>query len=322
MSSLPYSSCVFLITYLGTKPEDCLTAAARREIAWLSEHAKPQPRRTFLLHTDHEIDPREHISLLSKYLLVAPLLAPKEAELSAPTLRHPDLSLTNILLVPGSTRVLGFIDWQDAAILPLFMQAGYPAFCEHDMSRVQSLKKPKLPDDFNVMSAADKERAKIKFRLEEANLYYTAATGLENPKHLQALRLPNLGMRQYLITQTGFPWDADLINLRAALVGITNAWDDISTLPCPISFSSADLKKALNDASEWKESAEILSAVRDSLGIDSEGGTEPDNFEHAWDMNQKWRMEMLKHAEDHERDLCWRGWPYKNNDDSSLPPAP
>jgi hypothetical protein len=62
--------------------------------------------------------------------------------------------------------------------------------------------------------------------------------------------------------------------------------------------------------------------VRDSLGIDPEGGTEPDNFEHASDMNQKWRIEMLKHAEAHERDLCWRGWPYKNNDDYSLPPAP
>jgi hypothetical protein len=243
---------------------------------------------------------------------VAPFLVPNEAKLSAPTLRHPDLSLTNILLIPGLTKVLGFIDWQDAAILPLFMQAGYPAFCEHDMSRVQSLKKPKLPDDFNVMSTTDKKRARIKFRLEEVSLYYTAATGLENPEHLEALRLPNLGMLQYLIVQTSFPWDADLINLRAALVGITNAWDDISTLPCPISFSGEDLKKALNDALEWKESAEILLAVRDSLG----------NFEHASDMNQKWRIEMLKHAEAHERDLCWRGWPYKNHDDYSLPPAP
>lgn len=148
---------------------------------------------------------------------------------------------------------------------------------------------------------------------------------MKNSRHLQALRLVlrlrNLGLRQYLITQTGFPWAAYLINLRAAPIGVTNAWDEISTLPCPISFSSEEQEKVLNDASEWKESAEILSAVRDSLGIDPEGGTDPDNFEHARDMNQKWRVEMLKHAEDHERDLCWQGWPYQNNDDSSLPPA-
>ena len=125
----------------------------------------------------------------------------------------------------------------------------------------------------------------IKFRLAEANLYYTAATGLQNPQHLRALRLRNLGMRQYLIAQTSFPWDAVLINLKAALVGITNAWDDISTPPCPISFSE-DQEKALHDASEciWKESADILSAVRDSIGIDPEGGTEPNNFERACDI--------------------------------------
>ena len=305
---------------VGTNSEDSFTAAARREIAWISKYAKPQPRHTFLLHTDDPIDPQEHISLLSKFLRMAPLIVPEEAELSAPILRHPDLSVTNILLSPGSTQILGIIDWQDAAILPLFMLAGYPAFCEHDSSRVQSLKKPELPDNFNEMSTTEQEQAKIKFRFEEANVYYTAGTGLGNPQHLRALRLRNLSMRQYLHAQSGFPWDADLINLKAAVVGMTKAWDDISSKPCPVSFTPEEEGKALDDASEWNESAAILSTVRDSLGIDQEGGTDPDNFEHACDMNQKWRMEMLKQSEEHERDLCWRVWPYKDDSDTSTPP--
>lgn len=307
-------------TVLGRRPEDSSAAAARRELAWLSEHAKPQPRRTFLLNTDETIEPAEHISLLSKYLLIAPLLVPSKSELSRPTLRHPDLSLSNILLAPGSTRILSFIDWQDAAILPLFMQAGYPAFCEHDMSRVQSLERPNLPDGFENLSIADQEQARAEFRLKEANLYYTAATGLGNPQHLQALKLRNLGTRQYLIAQTGYPWDADLINLKAALVGVTNVWDEISTLPCPVSFSAEYRAKALEDATEWKESADILMKVRDSLGIDPEGGTELDNYKFACEMNERWRVEMLRQSEAHERDLCWRSWPYKDDADTSPPP--
>lgn len=306
---------------LGTNVEEYLKAPARREAAWISQFAKPKPRQTFLLQTDHEIDPSEHASLLSKYILVAPSLVPENEEMWSPTLRHPDLSLANILLVPNSTKILGFIDWQDAAILPLFMQAGYPAFCQKDLSRQQSMSRPRLPDDFDQLSATDQDKARAKFRLEEANLYYTAATGLNNASHLQALRIPGLGARQYLVSQAGFPWDADFVNLKAALVNISQEWEGLSSALCPITFSSEEQEKAREESSEWNESAEILSTFRDSMGIDPEGGTEPSNFEHACNMNKQWRMEMLRHAENDERELCWKAWPYKDDNDTSTPPS-
>ncbi|RFU30323.1 hypothetical protein B7463_g6034, partial [Scytalidium lignicola] len=302
---------------VGTKPEDFLTAATRREISWISKYAIPQPRNTFLLHTNDVVDPKEHASLLSDYIRVALSLIPREPKFSAQVSRHPDLSLANIMLVPNSTKILRIIDWQDAAILPLFVQAGYPAFCEHGMSSVQSLKRQKLSVNFQSMSPAVQDQAKAKFRLEEANVYYT---GLNNPLHLRVLQVRQLALLQYLIMQTGFQWDAEFINLKAALVGITRTWKDISAEPCLISYSPEDQDKALSDASEWKESAEILSTVRDSLGIDPEGGTEPENFDYARDMNQKWRLEMLVQADDHEKELSWRSWPYKDDNGSSMPP--
>jgi hypothetical protein len=288
-------------------------------MAYLLDHAKPQPRRTFLLPTDYNIDPNEHMSLLSKSLEAAPFLIPSESTLSAPTLRHPDLSLANILLVPGSTKIASIIDWQDAIIFPLFMQAGYPAFCKHDSSRPQSLKIPTLPAEIDRMSAEEQLQAKSKFRLEEANLYYTAATGIHNDQHLKALRIPHLGMWQYLIQQTGYPWDADVINLRAALVGVTsaNVWSGISSQPCPVSFA----EKAMNESSEWNESEALLSTIRNHLGIDLEGGTEPENFEWASQRNAEFRMEMLRQSEEHEREICWRNWPFKDDEDNSSPPS-
>lgn len=240
-----------------------------------------------------------------------------------PILRHPDLSLPNILLELGSTKILGIIDWQDAAILPLLMQAGYPAFCEHDLTQAQPMTRPQLPDNFDTLAAAERQKAWTKFRLEQASLYYTAATVLRNDTHLKAFRQPNIGVRQYLISQSGFPWDADFINLKASLVGITKRWPDISSEPCPISFTPEEQKKALDDAGEWIESAELLSTARASMGIDSEGGTEPDNFEFAREMNRGFRMEMVKQADEEglERELCWRAWPYKDDDDLSPVPA-
>ncbi|KAL4907063.1 hypothetical protein BDW74DRAFT_176665 [Aspergillus multicolor] len=273
-------------------PVDCVTAAARREMAVIQQHAKAQPRQTFLLPTGHDLHPFEHSSLLAQSLQLAPrLITPGSS--SAPTLRHPDLSLGNILLALGSTKSTSIIDWQDAVIFPRFMQAGYPAFCEHNYSQPQSLTIPSLPDNFDDKDIDEQRQCRAMFRLEEANLYYTAATGVHNDQHMEDLKLPHLGMLQYLLRQTGYPWDGDVINLRAALVGITTP--------------------------SWNESEQLLSRIREHLGIDLEGGTEPENFEWAVEGNRQFRTEMVRQAEPGQRELCWRDWPYKDKDDDSLP---
>ncbi|GAB1197527.1 hypothetical protein APSETT444_006823 [Aspergillus pseudonomiae] len=303
-------------------PVDCVTSAARREMAVIQQYAKAQPRQTFLLPTDYNIEPSEHSSLLSRFLQLAPYLIPP-GSYSAPTLRHPDLSLSNILLAPGSSKIISIIDWQDAAIFPRFMQAGYPAFCEHDSSQPQSLHIPSLPDDFDKMDIDEQRQSKAVFRLEEANLYYTAATGVHNDEHMRVLKTPYLGMQQYLLRQTGYPWDADVINLRTALVGITtpSVWSKISSAVCPVVFSDEEREAALAESQEWNESEQLLSRVREHLNIDPEGGTEPDNFERAVEGNRQFRMEMVRQAEAGEREICWCNWPYKDKEDRSMPPA-
>lgn len=301
-------------------PVDCFTSAARREMAVIRHHAKPQPRQTFLLPTKYDIHPSEHTSLLSRFLQLAPHLIPP-GSYSAPTLRHPDLSLSNILLAPGSSKIVSIIDWQDAVIFPRFMQAGYPAFCEHDFSKPQSLQIPSLPDDFDEMDIDQQRQCRAIFRLEEANLYYTAATGVHNDQHMAVLKLPHLGMRQCLHRQTGYPWDGDVINLRAALVGITtpSVWSSISSVVCPVVFSDEEREAAMAESQEWNESEQLLSRVREHLDIDPEGGTDPDNFERAVEGNRQFRMEMVRQAEADQREICWKNWPYKDEDDSDMP---
>lgn len=310
-----------LIIAIGLSPVDCVTSAARREMAILQHHAKPQPRQTFLLPTNYDIHPSKHISLLSRFLQLAPYII-RPGSFSAPTLRHPDLSLSNILLAPGSTKIISVIDWQDTMVFPRFTQAGYPAFCEHNSSQPQTLQIPSLPDDFNEMDIEQQRQVKAAFRLEEANLYYTAATGVYNDKHMDVLKLPHLGIRQYLIRQTGYPWDADLINLRAALVGITaeSVWSSISSASCPVVFSDEEREAAMAESREWNDSEQLLSQVKEHLGIDPEGGTESDNYERAIEGNRQFRMEMVRQSEVDQQEIAWRNWPYKDAEDNSMPP--
>lgn len=96
-----------LIIATGLLPVDYVTSTARREIAIIRHHAKAQPRQTFLLPTEYNISPSEQTSLLSKFLQLAPHLIQLDSTL---TLRHPDLSLSNILLTPRSTKIISIID--------------------------------------------------------------------------------------------------------------------------------------------------------------------------------------------------------------------
>jgi hypothetical protein len=79
--------------------------------------------------------------------------------------------------------------------IPSIHASDYPAFCEHDSSQPQSLQIPSLPDDFDKMDIGQQRQTRAIFRLEEANLYYTAATGVQNERHMDILKSPYLGMR-------------------------------------------------------------------------------------------------------------------------------
>lgn len=139
---------------------------------------------------------------------------------------------------------------------------------------------------------------------------------------MKVLKTPHLGMQRYLLRQTGYPWDADVINLRAALVGITtpSVWSNITSASCPVAFSKEEREAALAESQEWNESEQLLSRVRAHLDIDPEGGTEPGNFERAIEGNRQFRIEMVKQAEAGQEEICWRNWPYKDQDDHSMPP--
>ncbi|KAI9742955.1 MAG: hypothetical protein M1835_002988 [Candelina submexicana] len=302
------------------RSEDYLTSIGKRGAACTARFGRPRHREFFFSLSKREIDPEEHLALLSQYDKVAPYLIPKQEDLACPTLRHPDLHQSNIFICPQSKQILNIIDWQGASVLPFVVQAGYPALCDHDMRHQQSMQRPRLSDEFVEMSPGEQQEALMKLEHEQANLYYTAATGLMCKRHLRALRLPHLAIRQDLIRKAGMPWNGDLVALRRTLVEVQLKWGELNEgQRCPIAFSDKEIEVAIEEGNEWNEAAENLATIRKSLGIDEEGGVEVANYDHACRMNREWRLQLLRSASVDERDQAWRIWPYK--DDNEDPEA-
>ncbi|KAI9699639.1 MAG: hypothetical protein M1836_002673 [Candelina mexicana] len=302
----------------GDRSEDYLTSIGEREAAWTARFGRPRHREFFFSLSKREIDPEEHLALLSQYDKVAPYLIPKQEDLTCPTLRHPDLHQSNIFICPQSKQILNIIDWQGASVLPFVVQAGYPALCDHDMRYQQSMQRPRLSDEFDKMSPGEQQEALMKLKHEQANLYYTAATGLKCKRHLRALRLPHLAIRQDLIRKAGMPWNGDLVALRRTLVEVQLKWDELNEgQRCPIAFSDKEIEVAIEEGNEWNEAAENLATIRKSLGIDEEGGVEVANYDLACGMNREWRLQLIRSASVDEREQAWRIWPYKDDNEDS-----
>lgn len=258
---------------------------------------------------------------------MASCLIPRERkDLSYPTLRHPDLNLSNIIMRPNSTQIAGIVDWQGASILPFFLQAGFPFLCDHPGSELpKSLKLPQVPDDFESMDLEHQKQTWTNVRHEKILQLYTAATLLACPRHMMALELPFWRLRCIMIRQAGARWDGDSVFLRETLISLRRVWDVISphqSHPCPDMFTAKEKRINQRESDEWRRAFKSFTNIQKSLGIDSEGGTFPENYERARILNHKYRLKSIKFKgiSPEMRDRLWKIWPFKDKNDHSSPP--
>lgn len=82
--------------------------------------------------------------------------------------------------------------------IPLYSHASYKQVIPRFVSTTPpSLKVCRFhfPDDFDEMDIDKQRQSRAIFRLEETNLYYTAATGVHSEERMDVLKLPYLGIQ-------------------------------------------------------------------------------------------------------------------------------
>jgi hypothetical protein len=242
--------------------------------------AKPKRRDLLYSKSETEILPQEHLQLLHNYDTLVPFLAPQE---TTAILRHPDLHLGNVFIDPNSKEIVGIIDWQGAQILPLFLHTGFPPMVNNNGKRLSNpLVAPLPPDYTSLEDGPQKDLAQYTYIQRLAYHLYTAATGVYNPVHFQALRRPYLPIRRDLVKQAGYPWDGELLTLRGALINITQLWQHLtanSSLPCPVRFTDDEINQNNKEKAEWDEACSDLEDLREMLGINQQGWVTVDMFE-------------------------------------------
>ena len=244
---------------LGNTAEEYFSAAAKCEIAWIREFGLRKFQNIPLPLETRLTTPEIHIQLLEQFLCVLPYIFPSIKDTDLPVLWHQDFHPQNIFVDDtDTTKISGIIDWQAVWAAPLFMQVQFPSVFNCDGPYTWGAVKPKLPDDFNLLSEPDKASAVNRLSEERLKKFYNVASWKFNPfvfKALNVMRNENNPI-SFTFNMLGQTWIDGPIPLKELLIQIYEKWDWIverrgTDVPCPISFTTKETRKAREQAQMW-----------------------------------------------------------------------
>lgn len=188
-----------------------MLSLAYREEAWIQQHATPKSEDDLLVTSATQNSPNSHISLLQKYLKVAPYLLPNDPAVVAPYIWHTDLHSGNIFVHDG--KISSVIDWQGLWAAPLILQARHPRLVDYNGEVIL-----KAPANFKHLDPAEKIRIRGCMSSSILLYLYEKQIAKEIPRLDKVLRFDHGRTRCDPILFVGDTWDDELLPLRESLI--------------------------------------------------------------------------------------------------------
>lgn len=238
---------------------------------------------------DNPETPDDYVSLLHRYLKLAPYLAgpSPECDDNCHTISHPDLHLDNIFADPETKRITSIIDWQSTIISPISLQRKFPRFLE-----------PLNESALNGPVAHYERLVEKRDPLRKAILddrYHAIKT-----KPIQLV--PGC-------------WDRyDLFSLRNSLISVIAHWEDIlgiDSVPCPVKFAAEELESHQHEMELIEGISSIMYQLQDEAMIALGGMVRPDDYERLREFNRQSMKDFVDLGEDdRQKALHAKVWPY------------
>ncbi|KAG5652806.1 hypothetical protein H0H81_003575 [Sphagnurus paluster] len=270
-----------------------ITAAARLELKCISEgidldspHVISQPK-----------DIPELQDLLTRCIAAAPHLAPSvDPSLSAPSLTHPDLITSNII-IPSPTVMHGakIIDWQGTIIAPFLMQPCVPpaiAYTTNIFGQTDLTAVPQLPDNFGTLSPDEQQYLTLHRVYAGRQAIFLQLVVKKSPRvgRMWALA-PHSWIMAGLVYHICRSWASGPARLRQDLIDLEDNWEGISSEPCPYHFTPEDRARHEREYAAFERRDAAAEKLRLSIGCDPHGLVENDKWEEA---KARWEEAMRK----------------------------
>jgi hypothetical protein len=236
---------------------------------------------------EHPETSNDYVSLLQRYLKLAPYLAGASPECdNRHTISHPDLHLDNIFADPKTKRITSIIDWQSTIISPISLQRKFPQFLE-------PLNEPPPDGPLAYYEGLVKRRDPLQKAIID-DRYHSIKT-----KPIQLV--PGCWERE------------DLFSLRNSLISVIAHWKNLAvdSGPCPIAFSGEELESHQHEMDLIEGISSIMYQLQDEAMIALGGMVRPDDYERLREFNKRSMRDFIDLAEnDRQKALHAKVWPY------------
>ncbi|KAL4897301.1 kinase-like domain-containing protein [Aspergillus ambiguus] len=275
-------------------PQDFAISLAHRELEWIAKYAVPKPPDDPLITSTTQNSPSSHISLLHRYLKVAPYLFPSDRVVVAPHIWHTDLHSANIFVQDG--RISGVIDWQGIWAGPLILQARHPRLVEYHGDIIL-----KAPANFKDLEPDDKKRVREQMSRSIILYLYEKQIVKEVPLLNKVIRFNHGRTRCEPIQFVGDTWDDDILPLRESLIRIEKYWNELGfNFPCPIHFTEDELRIHSEESEGWNDVQDFWDSV--SFIVSQDGWTPKNLYNDALALFSELRETGLKSMTGKERE--------------------
>ncbi|KAK2821087.1 hypothetical protein FQN49_007724 [Arthroderma sp. PD_2] len=297
------------------KPLDFVEAMAKNEILYTKKHARPY--MNYHRSSTEPQSPDEFLELLDRYLKLTPVMIPPSEidDTHSPTLWHPDLHLDNVFVDPESNKITRIIDWQSAAVMPLYYQRGIPRMFEHP-GGIPHGWTMSLPENYDSLDQDEKEKFESDRKSMACQRYYEVETRAQNPSHVSAFQLKNLDIRIDPSRLVVNAWEDEAVFfLRRAIYLIVEQWGNLcpDSGACPVSIDKKELELHAAEDEISSSVAEILTLFRDAWGLPPDGMVHPADFERVRAAVAERRDAFFESADNEtEKELYKRIWPYQD----------
>ncbi|EIT78678.1 phosphotransferase family protein [Aspergillus oryzae 100-8] len=202
----------------------------------------------------------KHVSLLQRYLSVAPHLIPQEQD-----------------ILGGY--ITSIIDWQSARAGPLFLEGRHPDFLDYNGDLMLE-----LPENFKQLDENTQSAVKDKVTNSILLYLYENYTVERNPILSKVFQYPNGKTITDPIRFVGNTWDGDILK-----------WDLLYRIAkCPIDFSSEEICKHYEDGEGWNEVQDFWDALSGILSKD--GWTSHATYDQALSIYSQIQAHTAPHS--------------------------
>ena len=302
-------------------------AAVDCEVKWIQSYSNTSDAQNQIGARHSAV---QHITLLHKWLSLAPAVLPSR-EHYMPTLSHPDLHAANIFVNDkNSISVTAVIDWQGAAIRPLF-ETVTPDFVNVDAKNLKcaklpggDLQQPVLPDNFDELSVAQKSEARVEIRQVVSNYQFLKLVHRLRPGLYATLRLHQMENLRRAIYYSSHSWSDGLPLLEQSLLSLTAGYGDyipasINHPVCPVLFSDDDVKrheKEFRDIIHPEEWLDVhIRALMKTKGIvlHRDGCIDQEDFEEARKKADESFVAISAAMDEERAEKFRRHWPMRED---------